>query len=286
MGKFSKILEKSGYSNSQTVLEKKTETSSLFQSSGRRAGAGEQDGKPESLLSSTGWDERLTKVVSFSSEISESFRILRSKILMPQDDKKVTRSIMVTSALPKEGKSFVSANLGIALAQGMDQHSLIVDCDLRLPSLAKLFGVPNVRGLSDYLQQGSELNTLIQRTPVDKMSVITSGVPPVNPAELLGSVKMHDLVGELTTRYPDRYVIFDTPPLQVASESIVLSQVVDGVVLVVRYGVSSKQLIERVINDIGKHKILGIIFNGHQTNFISSRLVNKNYNYYSNYYKE
>jgi protein-tyrosine kinase len=230
------------------------------------------------------WDERLIQSVNFSGEVAESFRILRAKILMPQDGGKPPRTIMVTSVLPQEGKSFVTANLGVTLAQGVDQYSLLVDCDLRLPSLARLFGIPHNRGLTDYLKNQTEISTLIRKTSMDKLSILASGVPPVNPAELLGSARMHELVGELSTRYPDRLVIFDSPPLKVASESMTLAQAVDGVVLVVRQGVSSQTLIEQVIEDIGKEKIIGVVFNGYKSNFVTSRLINKSYSYYGAYY--
>ncbi len=237
-----------------------------------------------SQVASPEWDERLTKVANFSSITAESFRVLRSKILLPQDGRPAPKTIMVTSALPQEGKTFVSANLGIALAQGMDQHSLMVDCDLRSPSLAQLFGIPFKLGLVDYLKGSNELSTLLQKTSLEKLSILPSGLPPGNPAELLGSARMQNLVEEMASRYPDRYVIFDTPPLQVASETKVLSQAVDGVVLVVRQGISSRTLIEKFISDIGKEKVIGVIFNGHKSNFISTRLIDKSQYYYGNYY--
>lgn len=286
MGKFSKILEKSGHSSAGGTIAQRTP--GLEKKEGRDVEKGFGNaGNVHIPLSKTtsGWDERLTKVTSFSQEISESFRLLRSKILLPADGQPVPRSIMVTSAMPQEGKSFVSANLGISLAQGVDQHSLLVDCDLRMPTLGKLFGVPNDHGLVDFLRDRDELPGLILKTSVDKLSILPSGIPPVNPAELLGSVRMHDLVEELTTRYPDRFVIFDTPPMQVASESIVLSQVVDGVVLVVRQGIATRPVLERVIEDIGREKIIGVIFNGVESNFITSRLVNKSHRYYGGYYQ-
>jgi protein-tyrosine kinase len=239
-----------------------------------------------SSSSSPVWDERLTKVARFSSQTAESFRVLRSKILLPQDGRPAPRTIMVTSALPREGKSFVSANLGIALAQGVDQHSLLVDCDLRVPSLAKLFGVPFERGLVNYLQERVDLSTLLQKTSLKKLLILASGLPPGNPAELLGSARMQHLVEELASRYPDRYVIFDTPPLQVASETKVLSRAVDGVVLVVRQGISSRAMIEKFISDIGKEKIIGVIFNDHESNFISTNLVDKSQYYYGDYYSK
>lgn len=232
------------------------------------------------------WDDRLVQAVNFSGEAAESFRVLRSKILMPQDGRPAPRTIMVASVLPKEGKSFICGNLGIALAQGVDQYALLVDCDLRLPSLASIFGLANHYGLADYLKDNKDLADLIQKTPMEKLSILTSGVPPANPAELLGSNRMHELISQLSRRYPDRFVIFDSPPLKAASESMTLAQVVDGVILVVRHGVSSRALIEQAMADIGKEKLLGVVFNCHKSNFITSRLINRSYTYYGDYYRK
>lgn len=287
MGTFSRILEKSGHELGNSIEKDESAISFKLESEVALSHLGSDEKRGEQKGVSAGaWDERLTKVTGFSSEIAESFRVLRSKILHPAGGKPVPRTIMVTSVLPQEGKSFVTANLGIALGKGVDQHSLLVDCDLRLPSLAKLLGVSNKEGLVDYLQKQQDLSLLIKKTSVDKLSILPSGHPPVNPSELLGSVRMHDMVDELSARYPDRFVIFDTPPLQVASESIVLSQVVDAVVLVVRHGVAGLPLVERVISDIGKHKIIGVIFNGHKTNYFTSRFVDKQQNYYGGYYQK
>ncbi len=296
MGKTSKVLKKSGYSlDVPTQSDNNTMTERLVDIAANPAIEAqiETDGSTDQSAltkviqqfppSASQWDERLGKVTSFSNKIGESFRVLRSKILLPQDGRPAPKTIMVTSALPCEGKSFVSANLGIALAQGVDQHALLVDCDLRAPSLAQLFGISPERGLADYLQDNHDISSLLQKTAMEKLTILASGLPPANPADLLGSEKMSKLVTELAARYPDRYVIFDTPPLEVASESKVLSKAVDGVVLVIRQGISSRPLIEKFISDIGKDKIIGVIFNGHKSNFISTRLVDKSH-YYGNYY--
>ena len=293
MGKTSKVLGKSGYSlDVQGTSDSDKISGSLARvvkdvererTGGESVSVGDLN---QSLPFSSEWDERLTTAASFSSQIAESFRVLRSKILLPQDGRPAPKTIMVTSALPREGKSFVAANLGIALAQGMDQHSLLVDCDLRAPSLAQLFGIPYERGLVNYLQERADLSSLLQKTSLKKLLILASGLPPGNPAELLGSARMQHLVDELASRYPDRFVVFDTPPLQVASETKVLSRAVDGVVLVVRQGISSRALIDKFISDIGKDKIIGVIFNGHKSNFISTRLVDKSHYYYGNYYSK
>jgi exopolysaccharide/PEP-CTERM locus tyrosine autokinase len=301
MGKTSKMLGKSGYGLDVHMLDEETlvedtlddinrVTNGLDSSVAKRENKFVEDETvsiedfqhPEESFPE--WDERLIKVVGFSNRTAESFRVLRSKILLPQDGRPAPKTIMVTSALPREGKTFVTANLGIALAQGVDQHALLVDCDLRAPSLAKIFGISTENGLADYLQGNDDLASLLRRTSSRKLSILASGLPPVNPAELLGSARMQNLVEELSDRYPDRYVIFDTPPLEVASESKVLSQAVDAVVLVVRQGTSSRALVEKFIADIGKDRIIGVIFNGYKTNFISTRLVDKSHYYYGNYY--
>jgi protein-tyrosine kinase len=142
------------------------------------------------------------------------------------------------------------------------------------------------RGLSDYLKNKTDISSLIRKTSMEKLSILASGVPPANPAELLGSARMHELIGELSSRYPDRFVIFDSPPIKVASESMTLAQVVDGVVLVIGQGISSKALIEQAIADIGKQKIVGLVFNGYKSNFINSKLINKNYAHYGDYYRQ
>jgi exopolysaccharide/PEP-CTERM locus tyrosine autokinase len=232
------------------------------------------------------WDERLYMAVNDNSYLPEVFKVLRSRILHPQDGKTVPKTIMVTSAIPKEGKSFITANLGISLANGMDQHSLLVDCDLRKPVLAKMFGLDNRVGLVDYLRGDAMLSDLIAKTPVSALSVLTSGKPPVNPAELLGSTKMSALVEELSGRYEDRIIIFDSPPMLVAAESSVLAGQVDAIILVVRQSTSGKAQIQKLIDTIGTERILGIVFNDQSINPLQKSVV-KGYGYYhGDYYQE
>lgn len=280
MGKFSTALEKGEQENSYT--EKSNED--WLQPE-------KQEPKPPALPeqmhsadlniepASTPWDARLFKAINQDISLPEIFKVLRSRILYPQNTERPIKSIMITSAVPKEGKSFITANLGISLAQGMDQHSLIVDCDLRRPSLAKLFGISDSSGLVDYLRDNSPLPHLINKTAVNKLSIIPSGRPPLNPAELLSSAKMKALVEELSKRYDDRIIIFDTPPIMVAAESGVLASLVDGVILVVREGASRKKEIQKTIDTIGKNKILGMVYNAQSSNIIDTS-YSKMYGYY------
>jgi exopolysaccharide/PEP-CTERM locus tyrosine autokinase len=229
------------------------------------------------------WDERIELVANKSSQIAEVFRGLRSRILFPQNGKPRPRTIMVASSAPEEGKSFVSVNLAVAIARGLDQYSLLVDCDLRRPSLARLLGLQAAanQGLAEFLEGKNELSELICKTSVEKLSVLTAGSVPVNPAELLTSGKMSRLVNELSGRYSDRFIIFDSPPFQVASESIVLTKKVDGVVLVVGYGKSDRVRIKEMVDTIGQDKIIGVVFNGMKESYIKKKM----FDYYGGYGK-
>lgn len=289
MGKISKALEKSGIdaANEESVSHTgQSDTSEkLPQPELRPRGSEGRTKGRERFMQSGGWDERLTLALSGSTEASESFRVLRSRILYPDDEAKTYRTILVTSTAPREGKSFVSANLGLALAQGVDQYSLLVDCDLRRPALARLFGLSGDRGLADYLQNGTDLASLIQKTAVEKMSILPSGRPPANPSELLGSIKMQELVVELSDRYADRFIVFDSPPILAASEAIVLAQKVDGVVLVVRHGFSNRAQVKKIVELIGKDQIIGVVFNGYESSFLETKMLGQ-YQYYGSYYSE
>lgn len=278
MGKFSTTLEKGEQQdkNTQNTVDDWLQPEKVESVTPPSA-----DLAPNSTTAPTSspWNARLFKAINEDTSLAEIFKVLRSRILHPQNTEKSIKTVMVTSAAPKEGKSFISANLGISLAQGMDQHSLLVDCDLRRPSLAGLLGVSGTTGLVDYLRDDVPLPNLIMKTSIDKLSIIPSGRPPLNPSELLSSAKMMALSDELAQRYDDRILILDTPPIMVAAESSVLAGLVDAVVLVVREGVSKKNEIQKTIDTIGKNKILGIVYNAQKSNILDKTYSN-NYNYY------
>jgi len=167
----------------------------------------------------------------------------------------------VTSATSGEGKTFVSANLAAGLARELHAHVLLVDCDLRVPSLANLFGFSNELGLSDYLRDSRKIADLLLKTRIEKLSVLPGGNVPENPTELIGSKKMEDLIHELKLRYNDRYVIFDSTPLLATSESEVLSTLVDGIIIVVKAGVTPRETVKHAISSLEKEKILGFVLN-------------------------
>lgn len=228
-----------------------------------------------------GWDERLVAAFGAASAVSEEFRRLRTHILHPPDGASPPRTILVTSVLPQEGKTFICGGLGVALAQGVKEHVLMIDCDLRRPFLATLFGQDHEQGLADYLGSGVELGGLIRKTGLGKLSLVSSGLPPTNPAELLGSEGLAAMVREVKERYADRYILLDSPPLQQAAETAILAKLVDGVVLVVREGRSRREAVARFVNSIGPEKIIGVVFNAHESNLLERSLYGP---YGSDYY--
>jgi len=191
---------------------------------------------------------------------AEQFKILRTNILFPEVGDP-PRSILVTSAVPGEGKSFVSANLAVSIAQNINEYVLLVDCDIRKPSVHGQFGFSEVNGLSEYLSSDLQLEPLLQKTEIDKLTILPGGHPPHNPSELLSSKKMLQLLVEIKARYKDRYIIIDSPPPKLTAETSAIARHVDGIILVVRYGKTSRQDVVELIEKVGKRKLLGTIVN-------------------------
>ncbi len=191
---------------------------------------------------------------------AEQFRKLRTRILgLDVDDP--LRTIMVTSATEAEGKTIVAANLAAAIAFELNCNALLVDTDLRNPSVGEIFGFRQTRGLSDYLIGQENIANFFVRTGIERLSIIPGGSPRDNPSELLGSMKMESLVDELKSRYRDRYIIFDSSPLLATTEPSVLTKMVDGIILVVRAGVTPREMVQQAIAHLNGEKILGIVLN-------------------------
>ena len=191
---------------------------------------------------------------------AEQFRKLRTTIIK-SNTLRPARTIMVTSAVQGEGKSFVARNLAIGFAHDLHLHALLVDCDLRKPTLAPTFGIQNERGISDFLLGEAAIPDLLIKTKLEKLSLLPSGRFQGNPTELLSSKRMETLVQELKSRYTDRYIIFDSTPLLATSEPEVLARLVDGIIVVVRAGKTPRETVEQAVSLLGKEKILGFVLN-------------------------
>ena len=191
---------------------------------------------------------------------AEQFKILRTNLLFAESGK-TPRSVMVTSAVPGEGKSFVAANLAISVAQHVNWNVLLIDCDLRRPSVHRQFGFENVAGLSEYLANGSDLEPLLHKTGIQNLTILPAGALPDNPSELLSSERMIALLEEVASRYHDRLIILDSPPPKLTAESGALARYVDGILLVVKYGSTPKDSVTELISKLGKKKIIGAVIN-------------------------
>lgn len=205
-------------------------------------------------------DRTLVSAIKPNSSESEQFRLLKNNILFPGTGK-TPKSIMVTSPSSNEGKTFIASNLAVSIAQSIDEYVLLMDCDLRKPNVHRVFGLPPTAGLSEYLKEPKDLSTFLLKTFIDKLTILPAGSVPENPSELLSSGLMRNLIYELTLRYTDRYIIIDAPPPYVTSEAGVIARQVDGILIVVRNGKTSKQDIQDIIDIYGKEKILGVVHN-------------------------
>lgn len=208
-------------------------------------------------------DESLVAVRSPESHEAEQFKMLKTCILYPPSGTP-PRSILVTSVDPGEGKSFIAANLSICIAQNLNQHVLLIDCDLRKPSLHHLFGFGEVPGLSEYLSESKPIPSLLQRTEAERLCILPAGRRPQNPAELLSSARMVALLKEVKSRYTDRLVVIDSPPSTMTAEPSVLARQVDGILMVIRYGSTRLVNVQKAVEQLGKSKVIGCVINQHE----------------------
>jgi exopolysaccharide/PEP-CTERM locus tyrosine autokinase len=229
------------------------------------------------------FDQSLVTLLRPRSFEAEQFKLLRTNILFPVSGEP-PRSILVTSALPGDGKSFVASNLAVSFALNLDRRVLLIDADIRKPEIHDRFGIDGKRGLSDYLTKATPLPSLLRRTNLNNLTILPGGRPPHNPSELLSSEKMPALLKEVTNRYKDRYVIVDSPPPKLTSETSVLARLVDGIVLVVRTGVTARELVEELVELLGKEKILGVVMNCYDARPARYYGYGKYGKYYGKYY--
>jgi exopolysaccharide/PEP-CTERM locus tyrosine autokinase len=214
-----------------------------------------------------------------NSDISEHFKIIRT-IILNLENKKSLKTILVTSALPKEGKSFITSNLAVSIARGFDKYVLLVDADLKRPSLHEFFEIDADKGLCDFLTDHQlELSSLIKKTKIEKLSLLPSGSCLENSSELLSSEVMSLFIQEIKNRYDDRHIIIDSLPAQF-SETLALVEKVDGVIIVVKSGKTNKELVAKTIDTIGKKKVIGVILN------YGNLELKKYYKDYNMYYKK
>ena len=228
---------------------------------------------PVALRPTSRFAPDLVSIVNPGSIEAELFKVLRGKILFPTLGKP-PKSILITSAAPGEGKSFIASNLAVNLAHGIENHVLLLDCDIRRPTIHKLFGFGEVDGLSEHLSNGIKWTSLLIESGVDKLNILPSGKSRDNPAELLSSDKMATLIEDIKNQYEDRFLIIDSPPPLLAPETVALSKHVDGIIVVIKYSSTPLHVVEELIENLGREKILGAVVNQ-----FNSRISSKHYGY-------
>jgi len=201
---------------------------------------------------------------TLNTHFAEAYRALRANISFSSIDKPV-KTILVTSAGPREGKTTTAVNLGIIMAQA-GKRVLIVDADFRRPSLHHLFGFsPNGKGalpgLSNVIVGNSKLAEVLLPTAFDGVAFVPAGIVPPNPSELLGSQRMVAVMSQLGEEAD--FVLIDSPPCLLYADAVVLSTMADGVLYVVRSGPQDKAAQRRVHKQLqqAKARILGVVFN-------------------------
>jgi non-specific protein-tyrosine kinase len=190
----------------------------------------------------------------------ESYKVLRTKIQQLTKEKG-WNTLMITSADPGEGKTFTAVNLALTFARAYNQTVLLVDCDFRRQSIQKMMGFESDAGLIDYLVDGRPLNEFIIWPGIDKLTLISGGRTFEDSSELLDSPRMKNLVQELKTRYDDRYIIFDVPPILGSADALALTPYMDCIVMVVEEGKSSMRSVQKALEAIPQEKFLGFVMN-------------------------
>ena len=234
---------------------------------------------PERTLTVT--NELIVTNKDSNSAIAEEYRKLKSIIVKLAKGDTFRNTLMITSAVACEGKSVTALNLAITLAQEFDHSVLLIDADLRKPSLHRYLGVNQTPGLVECLMDDLPLSQALVKTGIGKLTLLPTGRRLDNPVELFTSKRMKDFVYEVKHRYPDRFVIIDTTPTLPFAESRFLAQIVDGTIFIVREGICSLANVAHALEELKSSSIFGIVYNDATRRSSDSGYY---YGYYGGYY--
>lgn len=192
--------------------------------------------------------------------VLNTFRELRTELVKLSGNRNIV--VMVTGVSSHAGTSFVSTNLGAVFALDKTKTAMLIDCNLYDPSLSSLLDVEPDYGLTDYLaEEKLDVNDIIYATGIPRLRVVPVGTHTEAGAEYFGSSRMKSFIDGLKTRYPDRYLIIDAPPIGLWAEARILADLSDYVVLVVPYGRVNEAQVTAAIDALGEEKLAGILFN-------------------------
>lgn len=190
---------------------------------------------------------------------AEAYRVIRTSIQFAQAGKEL-QTIALTSCTPNEGKSTTIANLAVVLTQA-GKSVLLIDCDMRNPTVHKNFNLSNKVGLSSCISMGTALSDAVQKTSIEGLYALTGGVIPPNPSELLGSEQMKNVLQRAKEQYD--YVLIDTPPVMPVTDALIVSRFVDGMILVIASAEVKVEMARDVNNQLvnAGANILGVVLN-------------------------
>jgi protein-tyrosine kinase len=211
---------------------------------------------------------------------AEAFRKLKTQIFLHPGNS--PRTILVTSAAPQEGKTLVAVNLAVAISKEIHSNVILVDGDLRRPGI-HLEKSRSGKGLSNYLSDGIPLSEILVKSDIEKLQVIQAGPATRKSSELIRSRKMGELLQSLREFGDNTYIVIDSPPIIATADPTLLSRMVDGVILVVRAGYTSRESVQSALKSIDRQKIIGVVFN--QIDIKPSAYFSEYYRYYQ-YYRE
>jgi protein-tyrosine kinase len=204
-------------------------------------------------------NNRCVAIFPYARE-TEVYKVLRTQVLRYTKEKG-GNTIMITSALPEEGKTLTAINLSFTFAKLFEQTVLLVDGDLRQQDIHKRLGFESDRGLADYLVDSWPVPEIITWPGIDKLTLISGGRLIHESTELLGSTRMRELVHDMKTRYPDRYVFFDVPPILSSADALAFVPLVDYIIMVVRAGTTSTNDVKKALELIPQDKVIGFVLN-------------------------
>jgi protein-tyrosine kinase len=220
------------------------------------------------------------------SALADQFRVIKRPLLRNAGALQAAENahgnlIMVTSALPGEGKTFTAVNLALSIAAELDHTVMLVDADVARPSVPRILGIEPSRGLLDVLQGQAELSEVLLRTSVEKLTLLPSGTPRARATELLASDSMRQLLDEIARRYSDRIIVFDSPPLLLTTESRVLATHMGQIVVVVQAERTSQAAVTRALATIESHPLRTMVLNQARGESERSSGYSYDYRYYT-----
>lgn len=220
---------------------------------------------------------------SARSQIADEFRVVKRPLLdniRAADTKSGANLVMVTSALPGEGKTFVAINLAMSIAMELDKTVLLVDADVARPSLLSTLGLPPSPGLMDLLTEESvTFNNVLLRSNVEKLTLLPAGSPQSRSTELLASQSMAGLVQELSNRYSDRVIVFDAPPLLPTTESRVLASHMGQIVVVVGADSTTQGTLRQALSTVQSCPVVMTLLNKAVRSEVGSYYGYRSYGY-------